>query len=112
MGRKQRRLRQEKRESTWARVESEIRDLVRRNLVELCSHVLDKVATNYWTLDDVLNSLRAGSIRDAQVDEHHESVDGKKYIFIGPDLYGNLIETVGKIVADDEGGFYLVITAY
>ena len=112
MGRKQDRLRREKRKSTWARKESEIRGLVKEERVQLTSHVQEKIATNVWPLEDVLLSLEAGFIEECRKDESNESVDGKKYIIIGPDSWGSSIETVGKILADDEGRLYLVITAY
>jgi len=110
MGRKQDRLRKKKRHSDWSRKESEIRSLVRDDRFELTSHAYGKIETNYWSFEDVVASLLNGSIQKAEKDD--QAVDGKKYTILGCDGHGSAIETVGKIVADDEGRLYLVITAY
>lgn len=112
MGRRKDPVRKKKRQSDWHRKESEIRQLVEEDRFELASHVYDKIETNYWTFDDVVLSILSGTIREAQNDELDQAVDGKKYTIIGLDYTGNPIETVGKIVADDEQRLYLVITAY
>lgn len=105
-------LRKKKRQSSWHRKESEIRRLVEEERFQFAGHVYDKIATNYWTFEDVVESILTGAIQESQKDELGQAVDGKKYTIIGRDCWGNLIETVGKIVADDEQRLYLVITAY
>jgi hypothetical protein len=111
MGRRDR-DRQSRRRADWARKEAEIRDLVRRERFHLSSHVYDKIATNYWEFDDVVESLLNGSIQKAEADELNVAVDGKKYTILGRDCYGHFIETVGKIIQGDDGHDYFVITAY
>ena len=101
-----------KRQATWRQKEWEIRGLIREDRFELLSHVYDRIATNYWTYEDVVRSIATGAIQKAQKDELDEAVDGKKYTILGSDCSGQAIETVGKIVADEEGRLYLVITAY
>ena len=100
-----------KRQAAWRQKELEIRELIREDRFELLSHVYDKIATNYWTYEDVVMSVVTGSIQKAEKDELDEAVDGKKYKILGADCSGQAIETVGKIVADEEGRLYLVITA-
>lgn len=101
-----------KRQADWSQKELEIRKLVRHDLFQLTSHVYDKIATNYWEFDDVVESLLNGSIQSAKKDELGDAVDGKKYTILGRDSYGESLETVGKIVRGDDGREYLVITAY
>jgi hypothetical protein len=101
-----------RRQSAWRRKESEIRSLVHERRYELTGHAFEKIATNYWTLEDVVMSLLTGSIRKAQKDELDEAVDGKKYTIMGRDCHGDGIESVGKLVADEQGRLYLVITVF
>jgi hypothetical protein len=101
-----------RRQLDWSRKEAEIRRLVHENRYELTSHVYDKIATNYWELEDVLASLLNGSIQRAEKDELGDAVDGKKYTILGRDCYGHFLETLGKIVQADDGREYLVVTAY
>ena len=105
-------LRQKKRRSDWHRKESEIRQLVEDEQFQFASHVYDKIATNYWAFDDVVESILNGAIQEARKDELNQAFDGKKYTIVGQDYWGNLIETVGKILVDDEKRLYFVITAY
>ena len=109
---KQDKNRKIKRQSDWSRKEAEIRQLVRDECFHLTSHVYDKIATNDWEYDDVVESLLNGSISKAETDEIGDAIDNKKYTILGRDCSGNFLETVGKIVEDEEGHQYLVITAY
>lgn len=109
---KQDRHRKAKRQADWARKEAEIRQLVRDDQFEFTSHILDKITTDYWDFDDVVESLLNGSIEKAENDDLDEAVDGMKYTIVGHDCYGHVLATVGKIVQAEDGREYLVVTAY
>ncbi len=109
---RQNRKRNTKRQSDWARQEADIRALVRADRFTLTSHVFDKIANNCWEFDDVIQSLLTGAIQRAEKDDFGTAIDGKKYVILGSDCYGNSLETVGKIVRGDDGREYLVITVY
>ena len=109
---KQDKNRKIKRHFDWSKKEAVIRQLVRDECFLLTSHVYDKIATNDWEYADVVESLLNGSISKAERDEIGDAIDNMKYTILGRDCWGNFLETVGKIVQDEDGRQYLVITAY
>jgi len=101
-----------KRHRGWRNKEASIRALVRDGRYLLGSHAYDKIAQNYWTLEDVITSIATGQIQKVQKDEDGTAIDGNKYIILGNDENGCLLETVGKIICDDGNQFYFVITCF
>lgn len=111
MGRKKKQP-DHKREAEWSRKESLIHRLIREELYDLSEHAKDKISENYWNLDDVENALLTGVIDNVENDDNGSAVDGKKYTLVGRSCDGVLIQTVGKIMMDEDGQYYFVITAY
>ena len=101
-----------KRQAQWQKKEAEIHRLIRERRFDLTAHVEDKIENNFWTHDDVMSALLNGSIQKVEKDELGVSIDGKKYTMIGEDCYGCALTTAGKIIRDENGDNYLVITAY
>ncbi len=87
--------------------------LVRSGQYHLSEHVVnEKIAPNDYLVEDIEDSILSGSIVKSERDEVGVSVDGKKYTILGQTRDGLSLYTVGKIVRDDEGELYFVITIY
>ena len=112
MPRKRNRPRDPRRLAAWRTKEAEIHRLMADDRFELSGHVVDKIATNYWSVDDVVRAVMTGRISTVEQDEFDDAIDGNRYTMIGDGCYGSLLETVGKIVQDNEGRLYFLITAY
>ena len=112
MGRQKKRKTDHQRQDDWRRKEAQIQFLIRTECYELSDHVHDKIADNYWALEDVENALLTGSICKVENDDKGGAIDGKKYTLMGHGCHGHDIVTVGKIVEDENGNEYFVITAY
>ena len=97
---------------SYSEIESEIRALVRNDDFELTDHAEDKIANNFFTFEDVENSILNGFVYKVEMDDHGQSKDGKKYVIQGSDGHGHELITCGKIMVDDEGKYYLVISVY
>jgi hypothetical protein len=98
-----------RRQLDWHVIQDTIRSLVRDERLILRAHALDKLEENDWTFDELVQSILNGQILDAESDDH--SVDHKKYTILG-DGFGCVIESVGKILSDEDGRQYVVITCY
>lgn len=96
----------------WNRKKDLIRQLIEEGAVDVLPHAFQRIAENSFSLEDLLNSLLAGSIVDEQKDEKKEAYDLKKYKVFGPGLSGNYVESVGKIVRSEDGKLFVVITCY
>ena len=101
-----------KERSNWSRKEELLRQLVSEDAVLVLPHAYQRIEENSFSLDDLLNSLLAGQIVDAEKDERKEAFDKKKYTVFGPGMSGNSIESVGKFVKDDDGKLFVLITCY
>ncbi len=94
------------------KVADRIRQLVRADNYYPSKHVFDKIAQNDYLFEDIKDSILSGTIDKVERDEVGDSVDGKKYTFLGRTRDGILTYTVGKIVEADDGKLYFVITIY
>lgn len=89
-----------------------IRKLILRDRYELTGHALEGVADNLFSEEDIECAVLHGEIRKCEDDERSEAVDGKKYTICGCGDSCQEFEVVGKIVKDEMGRLFLVITAY
>lgn len=91
----------------------DIQALIRREEYEISSKVADLVEVGCLDLADIENCiLTATRIYKRERDELKQSVDGLKYVIIGPDTSGRLFYTTGKVLTDYVGRFFFVITAH
>lgn len=89
-----------------------IQRLVRGGAYQLSSHVLDKIANNDFTQDDIEVSVLSGNIVKSQRDDQEVALDGKKHTICGRTRSGLVFQTVGKIFEGVDGNQYFFITAY
>ncbi len=80
-------------------------------------HFSGKVRTfieDGWYTEEDLECciLTATEIYKEEKDELKGSVDGKKYVIIGKDTYGERFYTCGKVKKDNDGKLYFFITAH
>ena len=94
-----------------ARLEK-IQWLVLRDRWRLASHVLDKIEVGEVALRDIEHAILGGRIRDVRRDEQNVAVDGNKYVIRGRAPSGLPLETVGKIIKDEDGQEYFLISVY
>lgn len=89
-----------------------IQRLVLRDRWRLGSHVLGKIEVGEVAKGEIQHALLNGEIRRVQRDEKKVAVDGKKYVIRGRAPSGLPLETVGKIIKDEDGQEYYLISVY
>jgi hypothetical protein len=91
---------------------AQIQDLIRRHQYKLTEHANEPLRDGELDRNDIECSIQNGVISKIQKDEMKQAYDGKKYTITGPTYSGLPISTVGKIVRDEDGEDYILITAY
>lgn len=86
--------------------------LMREDRYVLSDHVQEGLESGEYSRADIETSVLRGSIVRREKNDRGQSVDGRKYVITGPSTSGLPFDTVGKIIAYENGHAYFFITAY